>query len=85
MSLCHKMKKSFLWTSLKNRLKFDLTAEVVLCIKSKLIRRKLHQFNLNQNTMFRTLLVDDNFNIPIEFPPSPIRFMYKCRICAYDF
>ena len=74
MSLCHKMKKSFLWTSLKNRLKFDLTAEVVLCIKSKLIRRKLHQFNF---TMFRTLLVDDNFNIPIEFPPSPIRLMYN--------
>ena len=23
--------------------------------------------------------------IPIEFPPSPIRLIYNCRICAYDF
>ena len=35
--------------------------------------------------MFRTLIVDGIRDIPIELPPSPIRLMYKCRICAYDF
>ena len=33
----------------------------------------------------RTIIFDDIRNIPIEFPPSPIRLMYKWRICAYDF
>ena len=81
MSLCHKMKTSFLWTSLKNSLKFDLTAEVGLCSKSELITRKIILFLLKSIT----IIFDDIRNIPIEFPPSPIRLMYKWRICAYDF